>query len=378
MFSGARRGRRAVERQQRQDPGRVLIDVELPADPRQDALHRLQVEPAPRDVGGLAVGRLDRLEAGRLALGPVDPVERVALGLQHRLLGLAPRARNHAVVLGPRLVDHPVALLLRLVDLVPRRLDRIRRIDVLQDDLVDGDAHLVLVGQALQPFLDARLDLLAPDGEHLRHCPVADHLAHDRLVHGAEGVLEVAHLEEVEVRIGYAVLHDPLDHRHVEVARQHHGLLGGVAVEGGVLRADARLHRPEAELLLELPLHGHLEHGLRERDLGAQARLGGAHVAAEPEHHADLLRLHLVQRAEGDDGRDDQPDGRCRGAPREARQAHPRDVDGDVGHLVHMRSPLHRSVACGREDGRRWRRPRMMNAGQPGRILRAWRASHLV
>ena len=143
---------------------------------------------------------MDRGEADRVALRAVHTVECIALGLQDGLLRLAAGARNDPVVLGPRFVDHPVTLRLDLIDLVPRRLDRVGRVDVLQHHLVDRDSHFILIGQLLESPLNARLDLLAADGQHFGYGPVANNLAHHRLVHGAEGVVEVADLEEKQIK----------------------------------------------------------------------------------------------------------------------------------------------------------------------------------
>ena len=66
------------------------------------------------------------------------------------MLRLAARAGDHLVVFGACVIDHPVPLLLGLVDLVPRRFHGVRRVDVLEDDLLDRDAHLVLLRQLTQ------------------------------------------------------------------------------------------------------------------------------------------------------------------------------------------------------------------------------------
>ena len=51
---------------------------------------------------------------GGVALGAVDPVERIALGLLDGLLGLASGLGDDPVVIGPGLVDRSLALLLGL------------------------------------------------------------------------------------------------------------------------------------------------------------------------------------------------------------------------------------------------------------------------
>jgi hypothetical protein len=71
------------------------------AHPRQHPLHRLEVQAAAGDVGRAPVSLLDRPEARALPLRAVDAVERVALGLEHRLLRLA-RARGITLLYSAR------------------------------------------------------------------------------------------------------------------------------------------------------------------------------------------------------------------------------------------------------------------------------------
>ena len=239
---------------------------------------------------------MDRCEPGGVTLRTVDPVDRVALGLEDGLLRFTARARDDRVVPGAGFVDQAVALLLRLVDLVPRRLDRVGRVHVLQDDLLDRDAHLVLGHECLQPLFDLRLDILPADGQHLGDRPVADDLAHDGFVHRAEGGFDVTDFKQELVGIRHAILHDPFNDGDVQIAGQHDGLIGELAFREAA--ADAGFDGAEAKLHLELALHRHLDYRLGERQLGAQPRLRGADVAPEPQHDADFLRLHLVERAE--------------------------------------------------------------------------------
>ena len=124
--------------------------------------------------------------------------------------------------------------------------------------------------------------------------PIAHHLSHDRLVHGAEGAGGIAHLEEIEIRIGDAVLHDPLDDRHVQIAGQHHRL--GAEVVGAEGGAHGGLGGPEAELLLQLPLNRNLVYLLDERNLHPKARLRGPDVLAKSDDHPDFFGLNLIQR----------------------------------------------------------------------------------
>ena len=112
----------------------------------------------------------------------------------------------------------------------------------------------------------------------------------------------LADLEEVLVGIHDPVLHHPLHVGRVQVAGEHVRL--GLEALAGVLAADVGLHGAEAELLLELALHRHLQHPLdAEGQAEVQAGIGAAHVLAEAQHHGDLLRLHLVEAG------DHRPDG---------------------------------------------------------------------
>ena len=166
------------------------------------------------------------------------------------------------------------------------------------------DPELVLLGHRLQFGLDPGLDLLPADGEHFRNRAVADDLAHDRLVHRAKRAFGVTHLEEVLVRIRHAVLDDPFDDRDVEIAREHHRFVVEVALR--VLGPDAGFFRAEPELLLQLPLHRHLDDLFSERCFEVQPGLGGANVTAEAQHDPDRLRGHLIKgRREQHDRRDE-------------------------------------------------------------------------
>ena len=277
------------DRQQRDDAARPLVHEHLGTQLREHPLHGLEMEPAPGDLGRAPVRLVDRLEPGGVTLCAVDALERVPFGLEDRLARLALRARNHLVVFGARLIDQPVALLLRLVHFVPGRLDRIGRRHVLQDDLLDDDAHLVLVDHVLEQPLRRGGDLLPAHGEHLGHRAVPHHLAHHRLVHAPERLREAADLEEVPVGIGHPVLHDPLDHGDVQIAGEHDRL-----VREALLRVPGpggRLRRAESELFFELALDRHPHDLFDERQLDVETRLGRADVPSEAEHDADFLGL---------------------------------------------------------------------------------------
>ena len=100
------------------------------------------------------------LETRAVPLRPVDAIQRVALGRENRLLRFTRRPGDDFVVLGPSFVDQAVALLLRLVDLVPGRLHRIRRVNVLQNDRRYGDTGLILITQFMKLCQDSGFNLL--------------------------------------------------------------------------------------------------------------------------------------------------------------------------------------------------------------------------
>ena len=133
------------ERKERKNAFGILVEKDLAACLWQHSLHGLEVHALTRDLGRAPVRLVKRLEAFRITLAAIDPVERIALGLQNRLFGLAAGARDDLVVLGPSFVNQPVALLLCLVDGIPGGLDRVGRIHILQDDLVDRNSGVVLL-----------------------------------------------------------------------------------------------------------------------------------------------------------------------------------------------------------------------------------------
>ena len=91
----------------------------------------------------------------------------------------------------------------------------------MQNDLLYPDPHFVLIHLFLKHSLCFSLDLLTPDGEHLGHAPVADDLAHHRLVDVTEGTLHIPDFEQELIRVLDAILGDPLHHGDVQVSRQH-------------------------------------------------------------------------------------------------------------------------------------------------------------
>ena len=132
---------------------------------RDQVAHGLEVEAPARDGGRLPVLLVEGLEALGVAHRVVLALEGVALGRAHRLLGLALGLGHRLVVVGPGLVDGPLLLLDGLVDLVEGGPHRVGRVHVLQDELLDLDAHAVELAEPLQLFLRLARDLLAADGD---------------------------------------------------------------------------------------------------------------------------------------------------------------------------------------------------------------------
>jgi len=255
-----------------------------------DGLHGLEEDAPARHLGRPPIGHVDLLEENRVAARAVDAVDGIALGLFDDLGGLSARSRDDPVVVSSRFVDRPLALLFGLVDLVERRFDGIRWIDVLQDDLVDHDAGLVAVAQLLQLDLDLVLDLQPADGDDLVHRSVTHHRPHHGLVHVAEGLGDISDLEEVLVGIRDAVLSDPLDDGHIEIAGEHQRLTFEIAVS--IPGAHPGLDGLESELLFELALDRYLEDLLDGgRELEVESRIGGSIELAEAEDDTDLLGL---------------------------------------------------------------------------------------
>ena len=180
----------------------------------------------------------------------VDPLHRVALGLLDRSLGFTVRLGDNLVVLRLGGVNGCRVFLLCLVDVVPRRLDGLGRVDVLQNHLVELDAQLILGRQRLQLLFHFLLNLTAPGGEHLVDRTIADDLAHDRLVHRAERLDRVAHFEEIVVCVGNHVLCGPLDISDVEVAGDNEGCISLATTPGRITGAGPGSLRDEPKLQL--------------------------------------------------------------------------------------------------------------------------------
>jgi hypothetical protein len=77
--------------------------------------------------------------------------------------------------------------------------------DVLQLDLIDTDAHLVVGRKGLHLFECIGLDLLSADRDDFVDGPITDDFPHDRLGNVSKYGTRLSHLEEELGRIGDAV-----------------------------------------------------------------------------------------------------------------------------------------------------------------------------
>src|SRR3970282_1495090 len=147
----------------------------------QDGADGLQVEAAARDLRGPLIVLQDGPESRGLAVGPVDPLDGVALGLGDRPGRLAPGLGDLPVGLLLGLVDRPLPVLARLVHLVEGRFDEIRGRDILQLHRDQADPGLVFGEDLLHLLLHLGGHGHAADGEDVAPQPGADHPAHHRL-----------------------------------------------------------------------------------------------------------------------------------------------------------------------------------------------------
>ena len=138
---------RRAQREQRQDAPGLLVEDQLLAHARQHLRQRLQVEARARHVRRLAVCSSSAMKR---CASPLARFTRSRRSPPPPGSSARP-ARAHAGSPGcirPRLIDRALALLDRLVDVVERRLHRLGRVDVLQHQLLHGDAVVVAVGTA--------------------------------------------------------------------------------------------------------------------------------------------------------------------------------------------------------------------------------------
>ena len=190
------------------------------------------------------------------------------------------------------------ALLLCLIDVGPRGYHVLWWEYVLQDDLVQLDAKLVLIDHHPKLFLHFELKLLAAGGQDFIDRAITDHLTHDCLVHCAECDNRIPNPEQKIVSIVDEVLRGPLDVSHVQVAGDDERGASALArcVAGASLWPD--LDRGEPEFLLAYGRHlneVHLVDPERQFKLQPLVRHDVAVDFAQPQHHGVLLRVDFVK-----------------------------------------------------------------------------------
>ncbi len=176
------------------------------------------------------------------------------------------------------------------------------------------------------PCFDGDLVALADD---LVDAAVPDHQAHRGLGHVFEQLAHVGDFEKEVVGVFDAILHDPRDDRHVQIAGQH---------ERHVARFRAGLY-PGPEIHLrgggpELLGLNAFDIDLRDRvdaqgQFEVQPRLGGLDIAAEALHDADLVLVDRVERGEGEQQRRDDA--------KRQRPARKLEVFQSLDDVVHLR-----------------------------------------
>jgi hypothetical protein len=107
------------------------------------------------------------------------------------------------------------------------------------------DAGLVAIEDVLHQLLGIRGDLVAPLVEHEVHLALADHFAHRGLRRLHHGVIGMAVVEQVGLRILEEVLHGKLDVDDVLVVGQHQGFLQHLVLVRAAIADLDRAHPGE-------------------------------------------------------------------------------------------------------------------------------------
>ncbi len=257
----------------------------------ENPLHGLEIHALARDVRRLLVLLVDLVEARRLALGFRHGLLTIGLGILGDLGGTAAGLRYDAVGIGLRLVLRAFEIGARGLHVAERVDDLGRRIDFLQLDLLDQDAGAVVVESLLHELLHGGLSGLARAGEDRLDIVAADHLAHGAFGHRLHGALGILDVEEVVPDAGrfHPPQHREIDVDDVLVAGEHQALLGHVAYRRAAPRILDQAH---ADVDLVDAKRLRRERRLdRIRQVIIEARLHLAHELAEPQHHAQFVRL---------------------------------------------------------------------------------------
>ena len=146
-----------VEVEKRQNAFQRFVEDDLLGHLGENIVHRLQEYPLGRHFRCSAISLVQGYESRRIAAGRVDPAHRISFGFADGLERLSLGLGYHLVVFRLSLVDQLFLLLLGLVDFVEGRFHGVRGIDVLEDDLNDLYAVLVLVAQILELLLGLML-----------------------------------------------------------------------------------------------------------------------------------------------------------------------------------------------------------------------------
>jgi hypothetical protein len=172
----------------------------------QHLLHGLEVQALARDLRRRLVLRRDQRVALRLAVGLRHHRGLGALGLGADARGLAARLGHDLAGVGLGLVLDALLVLARDHDVVERLLHVLRRAQVLEVELGDGDPGAVAIHGLAQELARVDGEVGALAGQYRVHVGAADHLAHGAVGRLLERLLGLAHAEQELVGIGDRVL----------------------------------------------------------------------------------------------------------------------------------------------------------------------------
>ena len=186
-----------VERQERHDALAALAVEDDLLGAAQHTLHGLQVQTLARHLRRLLVFLVDFEEARRLSRRLGDRLLLIALGRLQDALSFAPRLGDDLVGVGERLVLQALPVGTGGLHIAEGVDHLVRRVHLLQLDLVDADAGAIVVQHVLHELLHGLLGLLARLGQDGRDVGLADDLAHDALGHLFHGLVGFLDIEQV-------------------------------------------------------------------------------------------------------------------------------------------------------------------------------------
>src|SRR6185437_2552764 len=270
----------------------------------EDVFHRLDVEPPRRHVLGRLVGLVDREEAAGVALGGLDDLLAIGLGLLLDLRRIAIGLGHDAVEIFARLDNLAVALGLGGLH-VGERGDHVlrRQIDTTQIDAGDLDAAVIAVEDLLQQILRLLHHRILAADDGADRLGAADHFAHGAFGHRLHRLRRIADVEQVFGRILDLPLHGEIDVEQVLVASQHARFCRLL-----VQTAPRTFARRAADLDDVGARHLGRQRVLdRYRPVIVEPGRGLAVVGAEAQDDAFLVRLHDIEAADApdDDNRDE-------------------------------------------------------------------------